>query len=333
MKKSKEAELLREYVRSVLKEDDGGAIGYSDLAMMSGPGGAGHGMESQFWSLFTTSFGDVLKTAAAEFKKLGVRAMTAVKVGVESVKTTVLPWLMPRFDKIFQEQKSKIDSINQEYADVYKRTQDALGTNTIGALSLIMFPEGYITKKFIEKAPRAAYETLNAALGGELKSAVGKLTGGGESKKESLGRRGRLLNEDSTSELSDEQLRDMLLKNYDKLMSKAKESKAKKEIESVYRSALDQIKKIVEGSNELVAKKVEEALKNPDDKMKAALAGAKSDKERQSITKSFQAMSIAGIKKETKKIIEAKGSELFAQLPKGHPLRQEFDKILQSLGG
>lgn len=170
MKKTKSSErLLKEYISTVVVEDDGGGFGgdYGDVygAMSDSPyGGGGYGAGS-LYKIFVEPFVDVYKVAKAEVSKMAVRTRTALKVGVETLLTTFLPFLGSDYDKIFADQKSQLAQIQKKYQSVFDRIDSALLHNDVVITAFLLNPAVVLGAGLIKKAPDAVMETVEVLLG------------------------------------------------------------------------------------------------------------------------------------------------------------------------
>ena len=165
MKKLNER-LLREYIASILREDDAGSIAGAAAGMA--PYGVHYASKDQLYNTFVGPIFDVFKTGAAETKQLAARGWTAAWVAFETIATSLIPILSSDYQKIFEAEQKNIEAIKNEYKDVYERTDKALQSNDAAILSLLAFPEAAVTKSFITKTPKAAIDLISILSGGKL---------------------------------------------------------------------------------------------------------------------------------------------------------------------
>jgi len=162
-------ELLREYTRQVLLEDDGGGYGdlyYSDA--MVGPWGLHFGSKSDMYNIFVKPFADVIGVATGKAKELSQKAQTAAKVAFETVATSLIPILRDEYKEIFEKEKEEIDKIKEEYADVYGATAELLRNNDMCVVAFMMAPQAFLSAKIIQKSPKAAIKAISVLTGGTI---------------------------------------------------------------------------------------------------------------------------------------------------------------------
>ena len=168
--------LLREYIREVLKEDDGGV--YGDLAMadaMQNPWGVSFGSGEDLFNIFVKPFTDVVQTAAGKTKELSQKGQTLVRVAFETIATTLIPVLTDSYNEIFENEKEKIDKIRSEYAEVYQSNWDAFKDEDFQFLMFLYNPARYVTSKIAKKSPQAALGIISAVTGGTLDPYLDKI--------------------------------------------------------------------------------------------------------------------------------------------------------------
>lgn len=176
--------LLQEFVREVLREDDGGV--YGDLAMadaMQNPWGVSFGSGKDLYNIFVKPFADVVQTAAGKTKELSQRGQTLLRVTFETLATTLIPFLTDSYNEIFANEKEKLDKIRSEYAEVYQSNWDAFKDEDFQLLAFMYNPGRYITSKVLKKSPAVAAELLSIVSGGTLDTyldPIKKSLGGGE---------------------------------------------------------------------------------------------------------------------------------------------------------
>jgi|SRR5579885_516786 len=161
--------LLQEFVREVLREDDGGV--YGDLAMadaMQNPWGVSFGSGKDLYNIFVKPFADVVQTAAGKTKELSQRGQTLLRVTFETVATTLIPFLTDSYNEIFEHEKEKLDKIRSEYAEVYRSNWDAFKDEDFQLLAFMYNPGRFITSKVLKKSPAVAVELLSIVSGGTL---------------------------------------------------------------------------------------------------------------------------------------------------------------------
>jgi|SRR5579863_4002332 len=167
--------LLREYIREVLKEDQGGGGGdggtYYDLAMADAtqnPWGVSFGSGEQLFNIFVKPFTDVVQTAMGKTKELSQKAQTLTKVAFETVATTLIPILTDSYNEIFAKDKERMQKIRQQYGDVYKANWDAFKDNDVQLVGFLYDPARYILGKLLKKSPGVAMDLISTVTGGTI---------------------------------------------------------------------------------------------------------------------------------------------------------------------
>jgi hypothetical protein len=168
--------LIREYVRQVLKEDDGGV--YGDLAVADAgmnPYGVSFGSDSDLYKVFVKPFVDVVDTTMGKTKELSQKAQTLGKVAFEAVATTLIPVLRDSYKEIFAHEKEEIDKIKQEYHDVYQANWDAFRDLDVVCTAFCYAPAAFLTAKMIQKSPSAAISMISVLTGGSIDGWLNKV--------------------------------------------------------------------------------------------------------------------------------------------------------------
>jgi hypothetical protein len=173
MKNSTEFTLLKEYIETVLKEDDGGVasayadagIGAGDISAASGVG-SGSGSAGGLSKIFLQPFTDVFKTAVGKTKELTTRAKNLVKIGFGTIISTLIPSIKADYSKLFAEQDSQIKKIRSEYKDVYDRTDKALASNDAAFLAFMASPSIALSAWTASKSPGFVVDVLSTVTGG-----------------------------------------------------------------------------------------------------------------------------------------------------------------------
>jgi hypothetical protein len=173
MKNSAEVKLLKEYIETVLKEDDGGVasayadagIGAGDISAASGAG-SGSGSAGGLSKIFLQPFTDVFKTAVGKTKELTTRAKNLVKIGFGTIISTLIPSIKADYSKLFAEQDSQIKKIRSEYKDVYDRTDKALASNDAAFLAFMASPSIALSAWTASKSPGFVVDVLSTVTGG-----------------------------------------------------------------------------------------------------------------------------------------------------------------------
>lgn len=170
-------QLLRQYVRSVLREDDSGGV-YSSLASadaMQNPYGVSFGSGEELYNIFVRPFTDVVQTAAGKTKELSQRTLTLLHVAFEAVATSIIPILRDDYAQIFAKEKDSLDKIKREYSDVLQRTWDAFMDHDVLLAAFLYSPASFITAGMVKKSPTAVAGILSVLSGGELDNWLAKV--------------------------------------------------------------------------------------------------------------------------------------------------------------
>lgn len=153
--------LLREFVREILKEDDtGGGYGSGDMSGMMNSWGGGmmnYGPSIKSWVI--DPFLDVGKIFKASATKLATRVKTLFKIVLETVLTTVIPFLQSNYTLIFKQEKEELKRIREKYAEAFAAV-DKVYTDDVMILSFMISPTAFITAKAAAKAPLAVMSML-----------------------------------------------------------------------------------------------------------------------------------------------------------------------------
>lgn len=175
-------DLLRVYIRELLKEDDGGMGGYGGLGGLGGlsDGMIGpYGMEfvnrNELYDIFVQPFANVFGVAAGKVKELTQKTITLGRVVLEAVATTFLFWLRDDYAKIFENEKERIDKIRSEYGHYYDDVWNSLGNSDVMIAAFMYNPGLFLTTHLAKKAPRVAANLLSILTGGHLDDMLGSL--------------------------------------------------------------------------------------------------------------------------------------------------------------
>lgn len=131
--------ILREYVQSVLLAEDDAGGGYDMSGLGDSPYGISWGGPSMTQT-FLQPFADVFSTAKAAASNISARTRTLAKITFESLATSVLPFLIADYNDIFKEEKLQLDKIQQKYADVFARTNNAFKNDDIKLVAFMLNP-------------------------------------------------------------------------------------------------------------------------------------------------------------------------------------------------
>lgn len=179
MKKKTELQLLKEYVRVALREDEYGdiAAGFDSSAYNSG---SVHGGEMDaLLDAFVKPSLDALKTAVGKTKEITRRGRTVISTSFITIATTLIPGLKYSYKELFEEEEADIQKIKSEYQDVYQRTDSALAANGFdtAVLAFMAAPGAAIAAVAAKKTPGAAKEILSTMTGGTSDKLFDKVKG------------------------------------------------------------------------------------------------------------------------------------------------------------
>lgn len=165
--------LLREYVAKILCEDDGGDVAADLMAGAAGgmPYGMSYGSGSDLYKVFVEPFVDVFKVAGGKTKELSTRAQTLGKTALKAMITSLIPTIADDYEKIFAEERRKLDSIRREYGDAYDRVWAAFEHDDVKVLSFFYdpFAAGAMLGYFGGKAAiNTALDVVDSLSGGAL---------------------------------------------------------------------------------------------------------------------------------------------------------------------
>lgn len=160
--KASDSRLLREFVREVLKEDDTGGYGYVPTP---GGGGFGGGMGYSSYggslkSIFVQPFIDAGKVIKASSAKALLRIKTLAKTAIETILTTMIPFLKSNYEHIFKVEQEQLKKLKDKYRDAFKGV-DAAFTKDVMILSFMVSPQAFITTRLAMKAPEAVADMLD----------------------------------------------------------------------------------------------------------------------------------------------------------------------------
>lgn len=152
--------LLREYIKqALLTEEVETGMGH-DLT-----GGWGSVTTGQLWNVFASPFTDVIRTAAGEAKEIMRRSQTLLAVLLETLKTTLVPFLDNNYKEIFSNEQAAINQIRSQNRDVYDRTRKALQGDA-QMIAFLAAPGTFLAATAGKMSAMALKETLSIATGG-----------------------------------------------------------------------------------------------------------------------------------------------------------------------
>lgn len=121
---------------------------------------------------FVEPFTDVFKTAVAGVKQITTDVATLLRVAFETVVTTIVPFISADYQAIFDRRDKRMQEIQREYEDVYRRTDEALGGDDAKLLGFMLNPAAFLAGSAALKAPAATKELLSIATGGASDNAL-----------------------------------------------------------------------------------------------------------------------------------------------------------------
>jgi hypothetical protein len=167
---SNERRILKEYVKSVLLEDEGYGAAYGDYS--DSPYGMGmYSGGPSLYKIFVEPFVDVFKTAKATAEDLSARTRAAAKVAFEGIATSLIPGLSSDYKAIFDKERADLQKIKGKYKDVFERTDKALFNegNDFVLLAFLLDPARFITATALNKAPGVVLSIFEILSGENLK--------------------------------------------------------------------------------------------------------------------------------------------------------------------
>lgn len=176
---STKSDVLKEFVRQVIREDDGGAWA-ADLTGggFDTPYGLKYGSGQDLYKIFVEPFTDVFQVASGKTKELSVKAQTLGKAALKTIGNAFLPNVAADYENVFKQEKAQLDKIKQEYKDVYDRVWSAFEHDDVKVLAFFSDPlaAGRMMGYFGGKTGiKAALHIANSMSGGMLDGVIEKL--------------------------------------------------------------------------------------------------------------------------------------------------------------
>ena len=158
--------LLREYIRIILKEDEGGGGDYGGGGEWAGTIGGGYDTGWGYgeygptlYNIFIKPFADVGTIAKASAMKVTARTKAALKIAVESALTTMIPFLTSNYSKIFELEQKELTAIKNRYKQTFADIDNAFN-NDAHFISFLISPSSYITTRLASATPDAFLHTM-----------------------------------------------------------------------------------------------------------------------------------------------------------------------------
>lgn len=139
------------------------------------PYGMHFGSDKDLMNVFIKPFTDVVATAAGKTKELSKSGQNLLRTSFEAIATTVLPMFKDSYEQIFADEKSAIDKIRKEYADVYKSNWDAFQKSDALCVAFAYRPDLFLDVAAVRKAPKVAAKMLSVLSGGRLDNVLARL--------------------------------------------------------------------------------------------------------------------------------------------------------------
>jgi hypothetical protein len=146
--------LIREYVKAVLLTESG-----ADAAE-AGVGG------TEGWSKFFGTVGNVGSTVMGKSKEMLQNVKTAVRLSLETILASTIPWIDAEYKKIREENKDAIAKVREEYKDVYAATDAVFQRSDVKFMLLAANPAAFLTGPVLDQSTDAAINILDAVTGG-----------------------------------------------------------------------------------------------------------------------------------------------------------------------
>jgi hypothetical protein len=161
----KNEQLIKEYVKCILSEEDFGGSGGGVYG-----GYMNFGTPDDLYNTFVKPFTDVVQTTAGKTKQLSTNIQASLKVTVGSVIAAVVPFLELKTKEIFADEKQRLASIENEYAAVYKANFDALKTADAKMFTFLLDPAKYLVPRVIKTSYKTTRQLLDVLSGGKILS-------------------------------------------------------------------------------------------------------------------------------------------------------------------
>ena len=160
---------LKEFIETVLDEeegDGGGDYGIGgDYGVGGGGGGYGGGQDA-LYQTFLKPFVDVGKTAAYGVERLSANVQTVLKGILVGIPTLIIPFLEYDYKTFREEEKENVEKIKKKYEKVLQSNIEAITTNDAFGLAFLLYPGLTLGAQLALKTPEAAMHILEVLLGG-----------------------------------------------------------------------------------------------------------------------------------------------------------------------
>ena len=160
--------LLREYVRNVLNEENGGDGGDFGGGMGMGMYGMSFASQQDMYKGLIQPFVDIFKTAAGGMKQVSLKGQKLLRTTFETVATTLIPVLSSDYKGIFDKYEEKLNKVREQYKEVYDANWTALTDSDVMLAAFCYAPSAMITQWALRKAPIPVMNTIDALSGGHF---------------------------------------------------------------------------------------------------------------------------------------------------------------------
>lgn len=155
--------LLKEYIRQILKED---GEYLSPGAGEGSPYGVAWGSSEDLVSTFITPFTDVFKTAVGQSKEITRKGRTLLTLSFSALISSFVPFIGSSYKKIFEEERSDLEKIRNEYKEVYERTDKVFSSNEAAFLAFMAAPAPTLGFLAAKESPKVIKNLLSVVTGG-----------------------------------------------------------------------------------------------------------------------------------------------------------------------
>jgi len=152
-------DLLKEFIKESLNEDDTGGAGYGGGMNLSSYGMGYMNYGGSLKSIFVQPFIDASGVIKAATGKALLRIKSLAKIVIETILTTMIPFLKSNYEEIFKIEHEQLKKLKEKYKDAFKGV-DAAFTKDVMVLAFMVNPQQFITAKLAAQAPKQIIEIL-----------------------------------------------------------------------------------------------------------------------------------------------------------------------------
>lgn len=170
MRRNLNEALLREYISTVLTEDEeGGAyIGQSAGGMLD------IGTASDILDILgVKGVINAVGTVAGKTKELTTSLKTAANVLFRTALTSVIPFYGYDYADVFKKEETDLKKVKEEYKDIYGAVDEVFKDNDVAMFAFMANPALFIGSKMAAAAPGATKKMLSAVTGGKSDEIIG----------------------------------------------------------------------------------------------------------------------------------------------------------------